>query len=160
MQIFLQRLKQHAVPLLLTVVILQFAVIVWFVLQPEDQTIAWQSANGEMAKALNEVENVSPPANSGVEALPTIPKAKTNSASNAPEKSTQPQNGLLDLNTATLEQLDTLPGIGPSKARAILELRQQIGRFSTVEQLLDVKGIGPSTLAKFRDRLYIAQTGK
>ncbi len=51
--------------------------------------------------------------------------------------------GTLDLNRATEADLDALPGIGPSKAKAILAHRDKIGGFRRVEQLLDVKGIGP-----------------
>lgn len=51
--------------------------------------------------------------------------------------------GLLDLNTATAAQLVDLPGIGPAKAQAILAHRKSRGGFQAVEDLLQVKGIGP-----------------
>jgi len=51
------------------------------------------------------------------------------------------------LNTATAEELDTLPGIGPQTARAIVEFREQKGKFSTPDDLLQVPGIGPRKLA-------------
>jgi competence protein ComEA len=54
--------------------------------------------------------------------------------------------GPLDLNTATAEQLDTLPGVGPATAARILEHRARVGRFRQVEDLLDVAGIGPARL--------------
>jgi competence protein ComEA len=56
----------------------------------------------------------------------------------------------LDLNRATQQQLESLPGIGPVLAKAILDHRAKIGRFASVEQLLDVSGIGPTTLARLR----------
>lgn len=58
------------------------------------------------------------------------------------------QEGRLDLNTATLAQLDALPGIGPSKAQAILTHRAERGPFKTPRDLLQVEGIGASTLAR------------
>lgn len=65
------------------------------------------------------------------------------------------QKGLLDLNTATLEQLDKLPGIGESKARAILDYRMKKGRFKRVEELMDVKGIGEKMFAKIKGQVFV-----
>ena len=59
----------------------------------------------------------------------------------------------ISLATATLEQLDTLPGIGPVTAQAILDHRAEHGPFASVDDLLDVKGIGEATLADLRDRV-------
>src|SRR5215207_7050962 len=56
----------------------------------------------------------------------------------------------VDLNTATLEQLDTLPGIGPVLAQRILDWRAANGRFSTVEELGEVSGIGEAILGDLR----------
>lgn len=52
-------------------------------------------------------------------------------------------SGLISLNRATLEQLDSLPGVGPALAGRILEFRKANGSFSSIEQLQDVSGIGP-----------------
>lgn len=69
---------------------------------------------------------------------------------------------LIDLNTADAATLETLPGIGPSKAAAILAYRQAHGAFGSVEQLDDVEGIGPSTMANLRDLVTVvgAPAGK
>lgn len=64
-------------------------------------------------------------------------------------------DSVVRLNSAGLEELMSLSGIGEVKARAILEYRQQVGKFTSVEQLLDVKGIGPKTLEKNRHRLSL-----
>lgn len=56
----------------------------------------------------------------------------------------------LDLNTATLEQLETLPGIGPVTAQKILDYRQQHGAFHSVDELQGVPGIGPSHMAQLK----------
>jgi competence protein ComEA len=69
----------------------------------------------------------------------------------APGSSTAPKaGGALDLNTATVEQLDALPGVGPVTAAAIVAWRQANGRFTSVDQLGDVDGIGPARLDKLR----------
>lgn len=62
---------------------------------------------------------------------------------------------LVDLNTATVEQLDVLPGIGPATARAIVEHRTRRGRFRSVNQLLEVRGIGPAKLAELKGRVRV-----
>jgi competence protein ComEA len=64
-----------------------------------------------------------------------------------------PTGARISLGAATLEQLDTLPGIGPVTAQAILDYRAEHGRFGSVDDLLDVKGIGEATLADIRERV-------
>ena len=61
----------------------------------------------------------------------------------------------IDLNSATIEQLCTLKGIGPAKAQAILDYRDAYGGFVCIEEIMEVKGIGESTFAKIKDYLYI-----
>lgn len=61
----------------------------------------------------------------------------------------------VDLNTATAEQLDTLPGIGPVTAQAILTWRSENGSFSSVDELLEVSGIGDATLADIAPYVYV-----
>lgn len=65
--------------------------------------------------------------------------------------SSRPKTGqVLDLNTATVEQLDTLPGVGPVTAAAIVAWRRTNGNFTSVDQLAEVDGIGPARLEKLR----------
>ncbi len=61
--------------------------------------------------------------------------------------------GAVDLNTATLEQLDALPGVGPVLAQHILDWRAAHGRFDSIDQLQEVSGIGPSKFAALRSRV-------
>ena len=57
----------------------------------------------------------------------------------------------ININTATAEELTALPGIGPVKAQSIVEYREQIGGFTSVDQLTGVKGIGVKTRDKIKD---------
>lgn len=72
-----------------------------------------------------------------------------------PRSPTESDDGLVDLNTATLAELDTITGVGPVLAQRIIDHRTQIGRFSNVDELLDVKGIGAKTLEKLRPQVTV-----
>lgn len=61
----------------------------------------------------------------------------------------------LDLNTATQEQLESLPGIGPELAGRILQYRQSCGGFVSAEQLMDVKGIGEKRYAALKELVSV-----
>lgn len=57
---------------------------------------------------------------------------------------------LIDLNTASIAELELLPGVGPAMAARIVEYRQKIGRFTSIEQLDSVRGIGARTMERLR----------
>ena len=61
----------------------------------------------------------------------------------------------VNLNTADATVLETLPGIGPTKAMAVIEYRQQNGAFKTVDDLKNVSGIGDKTLEQLRDKITV-----
>ncbi|MBM7789290.1 ComEA family DNA-binding protein [Tenggerimyces flavus] len=63
---------------------------------------------------------------------------------------------LVDLNTATLEQLDALPGVGPVLAQRILDYRDEHGRFESVEDLQQVTGIGSRKFAELRELVQVS----
>lgn len=67
----------------------------------------------------------------------------------------QQDEGVVNLNTASVEELSRLPGIGQSKAEAIVSLRNQRGPFQRVEQILLVRGIGRATLRRLRPMLTL-----
>jgi competence protein ComEA len=61
----------------------------------------------------------------------------------------------VNINTATVSELDTLPGIGPAKAQAIVNYRSEHGPFSSIENIQDVSGIGPTTYANMKELLTV-----
>lgn len=76
----------------------------------------------------------------------------TGKASNSQNDTTQ----IINLNTATIEQLQTLSGIGASKARDIIAYREEHGGFQSISEITEVKGIGTATFEKIKDRLTIS----
>ncbi|MCY3642848.1 MAG: ComEA family DNA-binding protein [Acidimicrobiaceae bacterium] len=66
------------------------------------------------------------------------------------------RSGTVDINTANAASLESLPGIGPSLAAAIVEHRQRHGPFAAVDDLIDVSGIGPAKLEQIRPRATAA----
>jgi competence protein ComEA len=65
-------------------------------------------------------------------------------------KLTSPSQGTVDINTASAEELQRLPGVGPAMAARILAFRQSAGRFRKIEDLMEVSGIGPKKFAKMK----------
>jgi competence protein ComEA len=77
------------------------------------------------------------------------PPAAAGSA--AAEPGAAPAAGPIHLNTATAEQLDELPGVGPVTAQKIIDYREQHGAFSSVDDLDAIPGIGPARLEQLRE---------
>jgi len=77
-----------------------------------------------------------------------VKETKRNSDKASAEKVEATKFSLIDVNKADAKTLETLPGIGPTKARAIVEYRNEHGNFSSLKSLLNVKGIGEATLKK------------
>jgi competence protein ComEA len=65
----------------------------------------------------------------------------------------------INLNTATAEQLEAIPGIGPVLAQRIIEYRQTHGRFQSVDELLEVRGIGAKRLENMRPYVAVRVSG-
>lgn len=99
----------------------------------------------------------------GIAAPPGVRTAMGSSVSSPAEQSAPTTGGATDtstagpvnLNTATVEELDVLPGVGPVTAAAIIAFRDANGSFTDVEQLGDVDGIGPARLEKLRDLVHV-----
>jgi competence protein ComEA len=62
---------------------------------------------------------------------------------------------LININTAAADQLERLPGVGPSTAARIVEYRQKNGGFKKIEELMNVRGIGEKTFLKMKNQLTV-----
>ncbi|MGZ9584974.1 ComEA family DNA-binding protein [Paenibacillus marinisediminis] len=85
----------------------------------------------------------------------TETKAADGAAAKSETSSDSSGESKMNINQATAEQLTQLPGIGPSKAKAIIEYREKNGAYKKVEDLLEVKGIGPKVLEKLKPHIQI-----
>ena len=74
-----------------------------------------------------------------------------------PEEEIAPEFPPVDLNTATAEELDELPGIGMTLARRIIAYREANGPFETLEELMEVSGIGPAKFAELEGQITLGQ---
>lgn len=85
---------------------------------------------------------------------PAVPSA---SGSGVDSPAAKPDPTLIDLNTATLEELMELPRIGESKAKAIIAYREQHGGFRSAYEITEVKGIGEKTYESFKDKITVSR---
>jgi competence protein ComEA len=99
----------------------------------------------------------------GVTVLISLPALAATLQSQSPQPAaTAPAKPAINLNTATLEQLETLPGIGRKTAERILEYRTKSGSFKRIEDLMNVKGIGEKSFLKLKPLVIVppAKTDK
>lgn len=107
------------------------------------------SAGGPTAKAQLGAVNLAAPVADGEQVIVPARGAAAVATAAAPAAGSSP-SAPLDLNSATLEQLENLPGIGPVTAQKILDYRQQHGAFHSVAELQGVPGIGPAHMAQLK----------
>jgi len=108
-------------------------------------------AGGSTRHADLSLINLAAPVSDGIQVVVPVrapaaaaPAGQATGAGSAPA-------GPVHLNTATIEQLDSLPGVGPVTAQKILDYRQKHGAFSSLEELDAIPGIGPARMEQLRD---------
>jgi competence protein ComEA len=115
---------------------------------------AIDAANGPLRRADVDALNLAEVLTDGVQVYVArrgeTPPAESSPTASVAGGASPAAPGVVDVNTADQAALEAIPGIGPVKAAAILQHRDQIGSFDSVEQLLDVTGIGPATLEAIR----------
>lgn len=82
-------------------------------------------------------------------------KENNNSNNNSSDNNNKEENKIVNINTATLEELMSLTGIGEGKAKDIISYRESNGPFEKIEDLMNVSGIGESTFAKIKENITV-----
>jgi competence protein ComEA len=114
---------------------------------------AIERAGGSLPKADLSLLNLAAPLADGTQIL--VPKAGPPGAGVPGGSMPGSTSGLIDINSASETELETLSGIGEVLAATIVEYRTQNGPFASVEDLMDVSGIGPATLDEIRDQVTV-----
>lgn len=78
----------------------------------------------------------------------------------AAEQSARAEQPVININTASAEELEELPRIGPVIARRIVAYREEEGAFQNVEEIMNVKGIGEKTFLQFKDRITVGKPAR
>lgn len=105
-------------------------------------------AGGATRRADLSAVNLAAPVSDGTQVVVPV-RARPETAGSGPSQAAPA--GPVHLNTATLEELDALPGVGPVTAQKILDYREQHGAFSSIDELDAIPGIGPARLEQLRE---------
>jgi competence protein ComEA len=114
---------------------------------------AIDAAGGARPGALLQALNLAAPLADGTQVL--VPREGQEGVAPPPVSGGAVAGGLVNVNTATATELEELPGIGEVIAQAIVDYRTENGPFASVDQLLDVSGIGDATLEDIRDLVSV-----
>lgn len=140
--------------------VIMILVIIGLRNEPQEDWHPFAAVNAALEEAMTDgaessVES-SPSAPPAVETTVTKPDADSAvSVDNGRQMTVE--TGLIDINTASVSQLTQLPGIGPSKASAIVDYRMNQGAFEQIEDIMKVKGIGVKTFEKFNNQITANQ---
>ena len=94
--------------------------------------------------------------NENIESSEKFANSQVTTATQIPDTSSNTKKqGKININTATEEELDTLPGIGPSTAAKIIEYRKENGKFKNIEEIKEVSGIGDAKYEKIKELIII-----
>lgn len=109
------------------------------------------------ALELKDQQQIHVPRQGETDAPPPVQGGSTQPETTEPGSGPAPgsPSGAININTANLEQLDSLPGIGPAIAQRIIDYRETVGNFTRIEDITEVSGIGEATFAKIKDMIVV-----
>lgn len=156
--------KSGALPmgwmLVMSMAAMGVALCMWLWVKPQWQQQAgtWSDLNKEIEALITTDEKPSAP-NAGKPTTQRAIQSTTDRKNELKRRSFSKQaaetSQLININEADAASLIALPGIGPSKAKAIIQYREKKGAFRHVDDLIKVKGIGSKILAKIRDKIRV-----
>ncbi|MGI6216078.1 MAG: helix-hairpin-helix domain-containing protein [Coriobacteriales bacterium] len=113
------------------------------------------SSSINLARVLVDGEQIYVPTKEEVESGSVAGATASGSTGDAAQGSSSQAQSLVNINTATAEQLEELPGIGPATAQAIIEYREQSGGFTSIEEIQEVSGIGEGKYSKICELICV-----
>lgn len=159
----LERFKFYLLGALALVVLSGSFVLIWQIQKqsPKEEV----SENGELKKQIDDLNKKIDSLNTSLKdaknSSPVVESRSYTSSSGSSGQVAGEQTsnsyvaGAVNINSASASELDSLPGIGPAYAGRIIEYREANGGFKSIEEIQNVKGIGPKTFEKLRDLITI-----
>lgn len=109
-----------------------------------------------LAQPLFDGAQVYVPTMSELAATPTAVVSALSRGGTAVQLSASSSDGLIDINQADVAELDSLPGIGPSTAEKIIAYRTSVGLFNTIEEIMNVPGIGEAKFGQIKELITVS----
>ena len=141
------------------------ALYLFLSVEERGEKVLYQGRAGEQSEAADAMEKETDAMENETESAAKNSSQIIRDAKNESENTTakeqvkelvsEKKNGKININTATSEELQSLKGIGPSTASSIIAYREEYGRFSSIEEIMNVKRIGEKTFAKIKDRISV-----
>ena len=127
------------------------------VFSSEDKFVVLEQRMAQLEKSLNDLKNQPKTVVSAQpESVPVVAPEPGQVAGAVTKSTSTPKiSGKVNLNSATLAELDTLTGVGPAYAQRIIDYRAKNGGFKSIDEVKNVKGIGEKTFDKFKDQIGI-----
>jgi len=116
---------------------------------------AMQSQVTDLNKKIDDLNKALDEAKKSSGSTTTVKTTTKNGTVAGAETSSSETSGMININTASASELDSLPGIGSTYAQRIIDYREANGGFSSIEEIENVKGIGPATFEKMKDQITI-----